>query len=271
MVQHITHPNESRIMSQQEITEKYHVRCNFLEALTIRQSIPFDWRSRLTTQFTPEVHMKHEFVINTKKLNIIHSGPKQRYSDLVYRTQTPFNRLESWQRELSNSPQQKFPDWDKEFLIPYTSTRETKLQSFVFKILYRLTPCNKHLHKLRIKDSHICSFCNQVDNITHFFYECCTVTPFWSDLTKWCKRYLDIHLDRISIPEILLGVTRKLENTRVINFVITQAKFYIQKRKLFHHANIALVAFLAEVRSRLFTEKQICRLENKPNKFCIWR
>lgn len=88
---------------------------------------------------------------------------------------------------------------------------------------------------------------------------------------KWCDKYLDIALYRLSTPEILLGVTRKISLDKVLNWLIKQVKFYIQKQKLFHQANIALSGFLAEARLKLFSEKQICLVENKPQKFRIWK
>lgn len=271
MIHHVCHPREDRIMAQGEIADTYNIRCNFLEALSIRQSIPFEWRAKLMSQFSGDPTLKHEFIINIKRFNILNSGPKQWYSEWVKKVQTPFNRAESWQRELGVLPLQKPPDWEKVFVIPYKSTRETKLQAFVFKVLYRLTPCNKHLHTLRIKDSHKCSFCDEVDTITHFFCECHTVRAFWSGLKSWCSQYLDIALDRLSMPEILLGVTRKVAGAKVMNWLIIQAKFYIQKRKLFHQANVALAGFLAEVRLKLFNEKQMCLMENKTQKFRVWK
>lgn len=163
------------------------------------------------TQFRQEIALKHDFVINTNRFNILNSGPKQWYSEWVKKVKTPFNRTESWQREFGNLPQQNLPEWNKIFTIPCKATRETKIQSFAFKVLYRLTPCNRHLHKLWIRESHVCSFCNEVDTIIHFFCGCCTVRAFWLDLTSWWGNYLDIQLDHRSIPELLLGVLQGLE------------------------------------------------------------
>lgn len=42
MIQHVCHPTDNRIMAQEENRDKYNIKCNFLEALSIRQSIPFD-------------------------------------------------------------------------------------------------------------------------------------------------------------------------------------------------------------------------------------
>lgn len=47
----ICHERENRLLGHEEIREKYHIRCNFLEALTIRSSIPHEWRAKLLLTF----------------------------------------------------------------------------------------------------------------------------------------------------------------------------------------------------------------------------
>lgn len=47
----ICHPTENRIMGHQEIAETFNVGCSFLDALLVRQSIPFRWRSMLSQGF----------------------------------------------------------------------------------------------------------------------------------------------------------------------------------------------------------------------------
>lgn len=157
------------------------------------------------------------------------------------------------------------------FCYPVQVHQRNKVTGLCLQGFVSVNALYKHLHTLRIKDSHKCSFCDEVDTITHFFCECHTVRAFWSGLKSWCSQYLDIALDRLSMPEILLGVTRKVAGAKVMNWLIIQAKFYIQKRKLFHQANVALAGFLAEVRLKLFNEKQMCLMENKTQKFRVWK
>lgn len=179
----------------------------------------------------------------------------------------PFNREESWAREFEQYPQQNHPDWNLVFVTPHKTSQETKLQSFAYKLVYRLTPCNRHLHTLKIKTSDQCSFCTDVDSISHFFITCHTVKKFWSDLAGWCSAHFDLNLTHLSELEVLLRVTRRIASLRIINWLLICAKFFIQKRKLYHNANISLIGFLAELRLKIGTEKRACLHENKPQKF----
>lgn len=271
MVHHVCHPTESRIMGQEEISNTYNIKRNFLEALSVRQSIPFSWRSQLSANFRPDVEPRYEFTICSNRLNIMDSTPKEWYSQWVQTSRQSFNREDGWAREFGHLPQYHPPKWADIFVSPFKTSRETKLQSFSFKLVYRLIPCNKYLHKIKIRTSPTCSFCTEEDSITHFFLSCPRVKTFWIDLSHWCMTYLDLNLARLSEPELLLGITSKITGLRILNWLILCAKFYIQKRKLFHDANISLIGFLAEIRMKLCHERQACLHENKPRKFKIWK
>lgn len=138
-------------------------------------------------------------------------------------------------RDLDIAQHTPPPEWDDIFNMRYKTTRETKLQSFAYNLVYRLTPCNR-----------------QVPHGMHM------VCNFWQGLVSWCDDYLDLSLLPLTEMEILLGVSRPISGGRVINWIILYAKFYIQKRKLFFEADISVLGFLAEVRSKLYIERQAC-------------
>jgi hypothetical protein len=47
----------------------------------------------------------------------------------------------------------------------YRITNDTKLRNFQFKFLYHILPNNKLLHKMGIKNSALCNFCNQEEDL----------------------------------------------------------------------------------------------------------
>lgn len=44
---------EGRLYSHSELSERYHIRCTFLEAIKMRLSIPLHWRSTISTNWSP--------------------------------------------------------------------------------------------------------------------------------------------------------------------------------------------------------------------------
>lgn len=271
LINNICHDTENRLLGHEEMSEKFLIRCNFLEALTIRNSIPHAWRSKLTSNFQEEITLSHLFDINGTKFDPCTSSPRGWYSEWVRALKTPFSRENSWNRELANHDQNANPDWRSMFLLPYKTTRETKLQSFAYKVIYRLCPCNMYLSKVRIKPSDTCSFCPEVDSLSHFFLECQGVRPFWERLAEWCKDFLDLSMDHLTHEQLLLGVTNPPKGQKVLNWIILFAKFFIQKRKLFFQGSIPLIVFLREARDQIHMEKRACSWENKSNKFRPWQ
>lgn len=270
LVNHICHPVENRVLGQQEIKAKFGIKCNFLEALTVRSSIPFSWRSLLSQDFQGEISQRFEFQLNSQRFDVINSSPKKWYEEMTKEAAHPFNRAAGWDRDLNLGESEVGLDWNSIFTIPYKTTRETKLKSFAYKLIYRLTPCNKYLHTIGIKTSSKCSLCPEVDNTPHFFYRCARIRPFWDALHAWCSRYLDCSLSHLSEIEIILGLTNREPQQKMINWLLLCAKFYIQKAKLFHGAEISLMEFLAELRLKLSVERRACFWEQKPGKFRCW-
>lgn len=54
-------------------------------------------------------------------------------------------------KELQDADQTDHIDWHGVFGLSFKTTRETKLQSFAYKTIYRLTPCNKYLGMINIR------------------------------------------------------------------------------------------------------------------------
>lgn len=119
-------------MGHEEIQDKYQIMGNFLEALTLRNSIPIAWRRQISANFQEEISLKHIFYINHKRFDLLSSSPRQWYSVWVGALGRPFSRADSWEAELSPSASSFGPDWSATFLLPYKTTRETKLQSFAY-------------------------------------------------------------------------------------------------------------------------------------------
>lgn len=143
--------------------------------------------------------------------------------------------------------------------------------SFAYNVLYRLCPCNRYLAQVRIIPSDTCSFCPGTDSLTHFFLKCEGVRPFWEQLAKWCRDFLDLSIDNLTDTQLLFGVTNPPKGMKVLNWIVLFAKFFIQKRKLFFQGTIPFIVFLREARDRVNLEKRACQHENKINKFRPWQ
>ena len=171
-----------QFLSCHDLNTKYDIKCNFLQTLQVRQSLPFVWRQKLsgstevniieTDLNACELHIKNNYV------DIRHLKSSDLYWFFINQIKREPACIKKWNEEyhLSNAP------WSEVFKLPYKITRETKLQSLQYKIIHRIIPCNVWLKKLKIKESDECDYCDGTDSIEHFFLDCKKVAKFWTCL-----------------------------------------------------------------------------------------
>lgn len=212
-------------------------------------------------RFLGNINKPYSMEINNSAIDILDSSAKRWYREMVRGARPTFSCAASWGRDLNNDNLLQENLWNDIFLLPFKSSRETKLQSFGFKLLNRLMPCGKYLHKIKVRDDPCCPQCGEEDDIVHFFFfSCPTAKTFWTKLSDWCELHLNLSL----------AVSRRIERKNLTNGLLLTAKFFIQKRRLFYKADLSLLAFLAETRSRLITERTVCAMTNRQRAFRDW-
>lgn len=109
--------------------------------------------------------------------------------------------------------------WATIYKSPYKAVRDSKLQTFFFKIVHRFVPCNRYLENIRMRADDRCSFCPSVDTIAHFLYLCPIVQTFWKEIGAWFDRETDLQLN-FSPRIFLFGIPNTTPQTKVINFIL---------------------------------------------------
>lgn len=273
-VGHISHSTKERLLGQEEIFSKFQVRTNFLDALSLRSSIPTQWK-RLGLQTNEgEAEPKFLFTIQKDKFDILNSHQRKWYSAFVSSKAQVIKRKMSWTRDLTpEGSSETSINWEETYALPYRITRETKLQTFAYKLVHRLSPCNKYLHTIRIKESPLCNACQETDSLTHFFVECPETKLFWGKLGRWCEDHIDLSFRHLTTAEMLLGQALDrgpFRAQKMLNWIILVGKYYLQRQELFHGGEFSLLGFLAEIKHKLLVEKIACKLEMRPHKFLGW-
>ena len=226
-----------RFLDHNGLNEKYGIACNFLNALQIRQSIPISWRCTLSSNSpNTNTELVQGVSVNIQdKVRLLSSCSTK----ILYQTLSNTKRLtpKCIARWKSDFPETETKDWGKIFNTAFRTTRETKLQTFQYKILHRIITCNKKLFDMKIKDSPECSYCEAVDNIAQFFVSCSHAYTFWELFSQW---WSDKYHPKLTFPvfpsviDILLGTTTDCIEQRVLNYCIIQGKYFIYTKKLFH-------------------------------------
>lgn len=163
--------------------------------------------------------------------------------------------------------------WNFWYYLPYALSREVRLQSFQFRVLHRTIPCNVYLQRIRVRDSGVCSFCDEVDDLVHFFYYCPITAKFWDSVALWLEANsskIDFPQE-IEEPEFLFGIKGPGEELKRLNFILMYGPFYVYKQKVFGNGELDTYKFLVELKNLLLVEKLCCIQEGTlRKKFSLW-
>ncbi len=55
--------------------------------------------------------------------------------------------------------------WPRIFKLPFITVRDTKIQTFQYRLIQKTITCNKWLHNIKIKNCSVCNYCMNVDDI----------------------------------------------------------------------------------------------------------
>ena len=88
------------------------------------------------------------------------------------------------------------------------ATKESRLRELQWKILHNIYPTNILLFKMGIRSDIRCTYCNEIDYVEHFFFNCFKINQIWSYVENAFFDKFDIRLS-ISESEALLGIPKK--------------------------------------------------------------
>ena len=152
-------------------------------------------------------------------------------------------------------------------------TNDTKLRNFQFKLLHHILPNNKLLHKMGIKNSALCNFCNQEeDSILHYLWGCPVAKRFWTSFNNWLSSALDLEVFELTPKETVLDIfSDESSLQKIVPFLFLVARNYIHCCK-WTDARPVLNIFKIKVKQKEKIEKINALVENKmykhDNKWC---
>ncbi len=268
-------------LGQNELETRYNIKCNFIDHLRIRQSIPRTWRNKLLSK-TPEddnyntqtssiyIMLNHNKQ-TLKKIDFLSSKTQDLYWSLINNTtkKSP-NCIQRWNEfYLTNSE-----SWSYIFQAPFRSCRETYLQSFQYRIIHRIFPCNNWLFNLKIQNSNLCSYnyCNdnEVDTIQHHLVNCTPVKSFWNQFVFWWNNLNFSKLYPLVEENIVLGFPISNDEDIILNFCLILGKYYIYITKKCQQ-DIFFLNFLIMLKEKLVIEEGVNLMKGTIDTFyMVW-
>lgn len=256
--------DETGTFKSKELLEKeYKIKVDVMMLNSVMSALPRQWKMKLkeckivSSAISNEEPLHVNLFEKEKPVCLLKNKPV--YSTFIKEIVTPPTSIIAWENEFDSY---NFL-WKDIFRLPYITTRETKLQSFQFKILHRIYPCNAWVSKWKTSVNINCEFCNEVDSLQHFFIECKLCRSFWLNLENWWNEKSGADC-RLQITDIIFGILK--DNMDEVNLMILKGKYFIAKQK-FLKKNILLTTFMNTLKYDLNIEKYICDKNNKLDLF----
>jgi hypothetical protein len=254
---------EENFMSFEELKLKFGIKGTFLNHLTLIKSIPESWKQIIKGKVDLTVPKDSTLVRDS----ILNFTAKDIYSKLIIDKICQPKCISKWANEYELLAENLDELWYEIFYSPYKSCRDTKLQSLQYRLIYRVVNCQKKLFDWKIVDNPICKFCNNIDDIRHFFMLCGKVKKFWFDILRWWNRISDtkIVIESFDIEECILFGFRLLSDIFIpLNHIILLGKEYIYYERIFGNNNICMYNFLPQLKFKLEIEMK-CLESRKDN------
>jgi len=192
-----------------------------LDYASLRKSIPGEWYQAIQNLDSFQESRETTIVTSLKRTNGI---CKWAYEVLIKGLKVKQPYKAKWSLALPNITE---GEWNHYHTLPFKCTKNTKLQSFQYKIVHNILTTQKTLKVCKIAENDTCAYCGQdVETIQHLLFSCPYTRRSWNDLVDWLMPVLDIS-DLISEKYILLGSF----SSDIINLLIliTKYSFYVAK------------------------------------------
>jgi hypothetical protein len=251
---------KGNFLTQNKIEELYGFKCDILLYNALKDVIPTEWRKEIKLMTVPRdaVSFKESIYIkigkNDKSLTKITN--KDLYWILVRKKQIKPIFMDKLQQELGIAED----EWETILKMPKCITH-TKIQTFQYKLLFNLLPCNLYLNRIQKCDSNKCRECNRLDDSAHYLFECPRVVPFWNSFMDWWNAMTNgaTYLDKRSAITGFVGKDPKIQT---LNACLLLAKWHIYKCNL-SESQPFFYKFLCDLKQNLNIEYAIAINKNK--------
>ena len=229
-VRHILDQN-CKILNKDILNLSLDTKLTQLSYNSIISAIPKEWRQKIKEIGTrPENRSSDEIQIkvDNELVPVSNITSKKIYNELIRFRSKPPTSLISW---IELYPFLEKYNWNDTFVLPYKVIKETYMQSFQYKVLNRVINCNFNLFKWGIKNSPNCAYCENIDTVTHHFFECADCIEFWKKVEQWLFEKLKVKFN-LTVCEVIFGIPFSNDSLmQIINYVIILAKYFINKQR----------------------------------------
>ena len=251
---------DGNFLDYDDLKNEFDLKTNILEANGLIRSIKAYLKKLKETKsekiYGPSIPPSIEIIIKSKK------GAKYIYRHLKNK-KIIINSQSKWSRIFNELDLPQF----KEFYQSIYTIKESKLQSFQFRINHFILTTNKSAFKINLCDSPLCTFCNEhEEDIVHLLWSCAMVQTLLAEVTEFFNSFsLTLNVNK---KYFLLGPYN--ENDLAETIIILHIKHFIYRCKC-QKLRLSFNSLLPSLKNMFLVYKQIYKEKNKLQKFDkIW-
>ena len=204
-------------ITYEEFKTRYQIKTNFLTYYVVINAIPNEYKKSIKQR----THNCNKNNIHSKVRAWKHQQPRLyvRVLLITYLRYVPT----ATQRLIDNGlPSDHINDY---FNLAFSSTKETKLIMFQYKILYDIVFTEEKLFRANIANSDLCYLCLETkQDLKHMLVTCQFVSEFWEAFLYWYKSRVSIGLE-LSTINILYGIIGNNHLNKLTNHLLLLAKW----------------------------------------------
>ena len=239
---------DGQIITYEQAKRMYGL--NFMQTQGLLSAIPKQWRNEMieATGATTSKTFYDECLEKPKLSSFI-------YNELITDSGVGI-KLWKWAETLNISPDDLSARLHKCFRVIYGCTNVPKLRSFQYRLLHFGLVTNVQLHKWKMREDALCTFCGkEEETITHLFYTCPEVVVFWEGVSLLAAgAAANFAVDTVLLNDVV-------KSKHIVNFLVLVAKQYIYSCKCGGKVP-KLHAFKRKIRYIKNTEKYIASKNN---------
>ena len=263
--------DNGKFLNHDQFRQKYSFNFDTMRYNSLVSAIPRQWKTLIKSMKKPLPQIEEEFPdvpklkIGETKTPITSLKTRDFHRVLIDRGSTTPTAVTRWSSLYPEFVEQI--DWKQVYILPYTITRSTKLQTLQYKIINRIFACRENLAKWKISDNNLCASCSVPDTLEHYFFECTSSIRLWRSFETWFSNSLGMHIPLDALT-VLFGTNNLFNDTvlQIMDCCILIGKGYIDRQKSCNKP-VSFFEFLWVLKNNVIIEKYLLKLEDKTDVF----
>ena len=204
---------------------------HFLKWYGVLKSIPSSWEKALRSHSVEESMISEEsqcgIEANRKFIPINCVTAKLVYNLCISHKFSPPTSKKLLSTKFNIEDQKT---WSSVYLLPASTTLDTKIRMFQYKILNNILYLNQRLYHMKLADSPLCSLCKrEFETISRLFLRCESSKRLWAEIQKWSSH--TITLPQLSEKIVYLGWFSNDPQTNLINHILLLYEYFLYSRR----------------------------------------